>query len=546
MPNWREETRLRISQEAEGVRRSPPPCFRRLDAFGNPDHPSIFKRRHKTSDAAAATSLSSLLQLPSPSNPSAPPPSELGSGSGAANRAPVQAGCSAAGRRLQLQLQASTDDDDVGTGRDIVLVAAVGPYQRHQRRSPPLITRANKCGIVMFLADRFGLDAADFLGWARSMDAQARCCYERDSFVLSPEEMAEMLLLDGCLVLFAVFLLSRNVCEGKRAAELARDEKHGKDFIYLSADISLHTKQTRLDLLMLENQIPFFVLAELHRRLKGTLFDKTNHSIQELALSCFDDIHPGGAHLAASAAANDDEFPFPFPPKVHHLLHLFHWSRVPRGKHTVGVSSIVPKEPEPHLPCATELEESLARLKKKATETTTGRRRRCSLDMSFQRDTMGMRAVMAIPALCVHNYSDCVFRSLIAFEQNHLRCGLGATAYSICMARLLQSEADVKLLRKRGILVHTQKSDKEIVDFFRGLRDEYADTCLPDDLLRLCKQVAAHQQSRPARVVRRVGRQCFPRQTVTFFVIVGTIISIATLVNTIHSMYSPYREVEGG
>ncbi|XP_066396123.1 UPF0481 protein At3g47200-like [Miscanthus floridulus] len=528
MPNWREEIRLRISQEAEGVRRSPPPCFRRFDAFGNPDHPSIFKRRHKTSDAAAvdATAAASSLSLPqlrSPSNPAAPPPPELGS-SGAANRAP-QAGCSAGGR-----LQATTDD--VGTGRDIV-VAAVGPYQHH-RRTPPLITRANKCGIVMFLADRFGLDAADFLGWARNMDAQARCCYERDSFILSPEEMAEMLLLDGCLLLFAVFLLSTNVCEGKRPAELARDEEHGKEFIYLSADISLHTKQTRLDLLMLDNQIPFFVLAELHQRLKGTLFHNINRSIQELALSCFDDIHPGGAQLAS--AANDQ-----FPPKVHHLLHLFHWSRVPRGKHRVGVSSIVPKEPEPHLPCATELKESLTRLKKKATDTTS----RCSLDISFQRDTLGMRAVMAIPPLCVHNYSDCVFRSLIAFEQNHLRCGLGATAYSICMARLLQSEADVKLLRKRGILMHTQKTDKEIVDFFRGLRDEYGDTCLPDDLLDLCKEVASHQQSRAARKVRRVGRQCFPRQTVTFFVIVGTIISIATLVNTIHSMYRYYHPFKG-
>jgi len=482
--------RLRIiRQEAEGVLKSPPPYFRRFDAFENEDHPSIFKRRHDT------TRTSHVVVDGEPGQPQA--------------------------------TRAAT------TGRNI-MVAAVGPYHHHL--SAPLITRGKKCGIVVFLAaDRFSLDAADFLSWAVANEARARRCYARDSLAMGPEDLAEMLLLDGCLLLFAVFLLRRSVREDQRPAVLARHSEHGTEFIYLSADISLHMKQTRLDLLMLDNQIPFFVLAELHQRLKGTLFHNINRSIEELALSCFDDIHPGGAS-PTSNRANDQ-----FPPKVHHLLHLFHWSRVPRGKHRVGVSSIVPKEPEPHLPCATELKESLTRLKNKKPDTTS----RCSLDISFQRDTLGMRAVMAIPPLCVHNYSDCVFRSLIAFEQNHLRCGLGATAYSICMARLLQSEADVKLLRKRGILMHTQKTDKEIVDFFRGLRDEYADTCLPDDLLDLCKEVAAHQQSRAARMVTRVGRQCFPRQTVTFFVIVGTIISIATLVNTIHSMYRYYHPFKG-
>ncbi|KAF8671044.1 hypothetical protein HU200_050323 [Digitaria exilis] len=711
-PKWREEIRLRISQEAEGVLQSPPLCFRRFDGFSNQDHPSIFRRRQRTSDVAAAAATSPLPQLPgSSSNLTITSAKELA----------TQVGSSGGGGEARPQIQGTT-------GRDIV-VAAVGPYHHHHLLSdsaPPLITRAKKCAIVMFLVGRFGLDDADFLDWVRSNQDRARRCYERDSFVMSAEALAEMLLLDACLLLFAVFLVRTSVRVDHRPAELAKESNDkGKVSIYLSADISLHMKPTRLDLLMLDNQIPFFVLSELHRRLKGTLFPDINHSIEELALSCFDDIHPSCFRTPQGAG---------FPLVVHHLLHLFHWSRVPRGRHMVGVSSIVPKEPEPHLPSATEL------VKESLTRFSEAHREGCSsLDISFRRKTLGMcgvyswpygprpmgqpiarafgptraqpsttpfvpvparpdgsagpgprprhcvparpgtteagpwhaahlahpptrlpptslfpssrsssllvaggtlgcpsllllatpghrrilpamnifpppaaspdgrrarppphglrlssipvvyradgwhdtsghcraivpprhgqeagvpcvdygcgtaaqhdtktlscrtvpghvvpvphraramsgwaahmaiySGVVSIPALCIHNYSDSVFRSLIAFEQNHLRCGLGVTAYSICMARLLQSEADVK-------------NDKEVVEFFGGLRDEYGDTCMPDDLLDLCKDVEAHQQSRAGRVVKGIGRQCFPRQTVTFFVIVGAIVSIATL-----------------
>jgi hypothetical protein len=128
-------------------------------------------------------------------------------------------------------------------------------------------------------------------------------------------------------------------------------------------------------------------------------------------------------------------------------------------------------------------------------------------------------------------------------KRNNFRCGLGVTAYSFCMARLLQSEADAKLLRKSGILAHTHKTDKQIVDLFSGLADEYRGTFYSKDMLHLCKEVAAHQRSPAARAVRGAVLQCFPRQTVTFFVILGAFISIATLINTVFAVYRFYHPV---
>ncbi|OEL25572.1 hypothetical protein BAE44_0013409 [Dichanthelium oligosanthes] len=344
--------------------------------------------------------------------------------------------------------------------------------------------------------ERFGLDIDDFLDWAGRNGDRARGsgCYERDSFTMDSKDLAVMLMLDGCLLLFAVFLLRASVSEDQGPANLAREKEHQKEFSRLSADISLHMRQTRLDLLMLDNQIPFFVLAELHQPLRGTLFQNNNQSIQELALSCFDDIHPSGFKLWQEDEIRHRSGGLPHDaagdgggtePAVHHFQHLFHLSRVPTGKHKVGVDSILPKEPESHLPSATELEES---------------------STSFTHITFR--------AATLHQHCVPEDNAWYARRDEHPRP----------LHPWLQ-----------------RKTDKEIVDFFKDMRDEYGDTLMPEDLLALCRNVTAHRRSKARRVMKRIRLQCFPRQTVTFFVIFGAIISIATLINTVHSMYRHYH-----
>lgn len=496
--SWMEKVKLKINQEADGVSLSIPPYFRRFDRINNEECPSIFLwPRRQIADAVAAAAPMPMTAAQAPS---------------------------------QQPLDHTSSSSRGSTGGNVI-VAAVGPYNHHQSESAPLlITHAKKCAIVKFLSRReFGLDTVAFLGWALTNDARVRRCYERDSFTMGPEKLAEVLLLDGCLVLFAVFLLRSSVREDRRPAELGRDAQLGEEFLYLSADISLHMKQTRVDLLLLGNQIPFFVLAKLHSMLARTLFSGIKHSIQKLALSCFDDIRPGRSGSGSAVP----------PPRfqVHHLLHLFHWSRVPPGKHAVDTSTILLHEPESNLPCATWFEDSLTSFSKHAAGPGT-------LDIVFHKRMLGVRGVLRVPALHIHGYSELLFRNLVAFEQRHLRCGLGVTAYCICMARLLQGEADAKLLRNCGILAHTRETDKEVVDLFRGLADEYRDTFYSSDLLGLCEDVAAHHRSAASRAVKWVVLQCFPRQTVTFFVILGALISIATLVNTVYSVYRFYHPVK--
>ncbi|CAM0948653.1 unnamed protein product [Alopecurus aequalis] len=417
-----------------------------------------------------------------------------------------------------------------------VIVAAIGPYHKHpsSESSPPLITQNMKRDIVEFLVRlESGLDKAAFLAWAGGnvTDARARGCYEADDSLrrtctcpMAGRDLADMHLYDGCLVLFAIFVFS--VRKDPLPAELARTTNLGKEFINLSSVISYHMKETKLDLLLLGNQIPFFVLQRLHTQLKGTiLFRDNNRTIEQLALSCFDDIHPSPSRPT---------LPLSLPTVVHHLLHLFHSSRVGRGRHD---SPPLLGEPESKLDCATWYQESLIGFSTHAAAPGT-------LHMEFRRSMLGARGALCVPPLQIHGYSALVFHNLIAFEQRYPRCGLGATTYCFCMARLLQSEADVKLLRRSGILAHTHETDEEIVKLFKDLREEYRHASYSRDLIDLCKNVEAHEHSRVARAAKSVVLQCFPRQTMTFFVILGAIISLATLVNTGYAVYRFYHPVK--
>lgn len=418
-----------------------------------------------------------------------------------------------------------------------VTVAAIGPYHRskpcqnnaqHQSQTQPgqpIITDGKKSLIVRFFANHRSLDIGQFLDWVRNHERRVRLYYEQP-FSMEIAVLAKMLLLDGCLVLFAIFLLRSSVNEDKKPVQMALDRNYGKEFTKVAEDISLSMRQLKFDLLRLDNQIPFFVIEKLYSMLRTTLFDGIPHGIKQMALSCFDDIQPRRGRRGESSEP---------PIAVHHLLHLFHWSLIPSRKYGLDIESFHLKEPKAHLPSATELWESSATIFRRSPPGS-------SLDVSFHR-TICMRGAISIPASYICDYSESIFRNLIAFEQKHIRCSLSVTAYCICMARLLQSEDDAKLLRKNRILAHTEKSDKEIVDFFRSLSDEYSDTLLPKDFLRLYKNVQTYHDNWLGRTWGGVTLHYCPNPYIIISLFFGALLFMFTIAYHTHNWIRYYHPI---
>nr|CAD1824408.1 unnamed protein product [Ananas comosus var. bracteatus] len=220
------------------------------------------------------------------------------------------------------------------------------------------------------------------------------------------------------------------------------------------AGILSHKEKIMLDLLILDNQIPFFVIEELFMELH------LKKLLYEYALEFFKTIHPRSTQVPEN---KDNEL---------RLDDVF-W--------------------EYYMPTAMKLRKSATVLFEKNISGT-------ALDITFRkRRLITTVGVINIPHLHIHEYSSRIFHNLIAFEMQRPSSDRRTMAFSVIMQNLLQSEEDVKLLRRRGILANTCMTDYKIVNFFKSLRLLIKNDDMPIDVYAFCRQVLSYHKGRMSR-----------------------------------------------
>lgn len=104
---------------------------------------------------------------------------------------------------------------------------------------------------------------------------------------------------------------------------------------------------------------------------------------------------------------------------------------------------------------AIELQEAGVRFKKSRTHSLG--------DVSF------VAGVLRLPALVVDDTTEYMFLNLIAFERLHAGAGNEVTSYIFFMDTIIDSEMDVALLHRTGILVNALGCDKAVAQLFNSL-----------------------------------------------------------------------------
>jgi hypothetical protein len=374
-----------------------------------------------------------------------------------------------------------------------VRAVAIGPFHRGDRGLP--FPEDAKLPFMRYLQDQCGLDVDGYV---------AALCLERDRLrgefaggdcvdaaaagILDDEDrFLEMLLLDSCFVLVVSMMLSRTGT-GDDADSVARAASINRDYFILHMAVAQHADDIKLDMLVLENQVPFATVKLLAASCREL---KLRHSLEELVLGCFDDICPKRARRGRGregpAAAGDD---------FHHVLHLFHWSRVPRDKYCVLSTPRkllkIKKESERLFPCAMELQRSAVWFRQASPSTGCG-----DLDMRFWRHPASPVAVMSAPCFHVHEYTAVVLHNLVAFEKHfYWAHGACVTAHVARVEGLVRCPQDAAMLRKRGLLASTRRTDTELVDLFRELGEETVGARLPDEYGEMIDAVARHRARR--------------------------------------------------
>ncbi|CAL4888730.1 unnamed protein product [Urochloa decumbens] len=269
----------------------------------------------------------------------------------------------------------------------------------------------------------------------RGVEARARGCYSEAIAGGEDDGFAEMLLLDGCFVLEFFFKWNNQdpdaLCDAGWALVL------------------LHS-----DLLLTENQLPFFVLEALFDAFFGGRIPK-GRLVELLLLH----LNPNGAVLPHQSPS---PCPAPTGPIDHlHLLHLFHQAFVPRPPMVVSSNRASPPPPRV-IPCVSKLREAGVRFVKKPST-------RGMFDITFY----PKRGVMEMPPMAIDQASLPLLVNLIAFEQSRAhRTASDAplTSYAALMSSLVTTGKDVEELQARGIVDNMLASDDgAAAKFFQSL-----------------------------------------------------------------------------
>ncbi|MED6175795.1 hypothetical protein PIB30_081739, partial [Stylosanthes scabra] len=221
-------------------------------------------------------------------------------------------------------------------------IVSLGPYH-HQKRHLRQMER-HKWRSLNHVLNRTKQDIKLYLDSMKKIEEKARECYEGPIRTMSSTEFVEMLVLDGCFVLEIL----RGVTEKEGFEKLG----YSNNDPVFSMNRWIHS--IRNDMMMLENQLPLFVLQRLLRLQlgKGKLnnYFKKRATVVQLVTAFFEPLAPAS------------EPGYPFDPLLSnqdglHFLDVLRKNLLQRGARSGGLirSRVAHKRRQQLIHCVTEL-----------------------------------------------------------------------------------------------------------------------------------------------------------------------------------------------
>ncbi|KAL0908691.1 hypothetical protein M5K25_023196 [Dendrobium thyrsiflorum] len=417
-------------------------------------------------------------------------------------------------------------------------IVSLGPYHRGRRSLRGM--DPHKWRFLHHALTRTGHDVRLYLDAARSLEDRARACYEAP-ISISSDAFVESLVLDA---IFALELFRGVDGEGLKALGYSP-----KDPIFGDSNIILSLKT---DMIMLENQLPLFVLDRILALQLGKEYSRS----APLALRFFDDLAFNEEHLPSTAyfdplynAGSSESL---------HCLDMIHRSLVPRSKSAssprrssrdqllergVNFALTWPCSGDFGLPVADmgrlRLIHCVAELREAGIEFRRSQKSDQFWDIKFK------DGVLYIPRLIIEDGTKILFHNLIALEQRHLECGNQITSYFSFMDDLINSEADVRYLHDKGIIDHGLGSNGAVADMFNRLcREVVID---PSDcyLSELSEQVNRYYKNKWNTWRASFTHKYFSNPWVFISLIAAISLLLLSAGQTFYTVYPYYKPKKG-
>ncbi|XP_078159329.1 UPF0481 protein At3g47200-like [Carex rostrata] len=337
--------------------------------------------------------------------------------------------------------------------------------------------------------------------------------YYKEEFDHSPENFVKILFLDSCFIIRTMLAFSEQVQESM-------------------SFLDVHIKETRSDLLLLDNQIPLFFIEEVYEWFLTVLREENLPSFSTILepFICLD--MPWRINHDAMSSEN-----------AAHLLDLY-WrcSLSPRMYLELTSSKRDLHEQIEYHSNSSKINRSNNALMVMANASELQQMAGIEfekfkdegyLDVNFSK----RHGIMRMPRLKIDSRQITLLRNLIAFENCISRRMRIISCYMKLMDALIDSEIDVKLLQKCGVIYNTLRSHEMAATFFNDI----GDFCFTDDNANpfsgLYKDVQKYYNSGCNRRLASLRHNYFSSPWTGISVVAATILLILSVLQTFYAIY---------
>ncbi|XP_030441745.2 UPF0481 protein At3g47200-like [Syzygium oleosum] len=368
----------------------------------------------------------------------------------------------------------------------------------------------------------------DLLEAMKKLEKETRACYainshEGDDMLSSmrSEDAVETMVVDGCFVV-ELLRLSYDLVHKKSTGEAIAN-----DPIFTIPGI---LTTLRRDLLLLENQLPLFVLEELYKLINDS--NNIDHQqavpLEELAITFFGPLFPG-----QNAASNLDTK----KPKDH-LLEVFHSAFLQSVSEKVRKkgNNRVKSQSKPNgsivglvLHFASELEEAGVQFMKRKGHDL--------LDIEFGHGTL------RVPPLSINDRTVSPLLNFVAYELKVDHLEPIFTNYLMFWNSLVNSPGDIQILHKHGIINNALGSNEAVANLLMKCREVIYDRSrgyLYNEIKEVNEYYERYYESKCRVWWRSLIRERFSSPWTCLSLFAAIILLLLTALQAIYTVY-PYN-----
>ncbi|XP_059446596.1 putative UPF0481 protein At3g02645 [Corylus avellana] len=365
-------------------------------------------------------------------------------------------------------------------------IISIGPFHHGHERLETL----EKLKVEYFkrFVKKAERNIKDLVSYIRDRERDIRRCYSETS-KLSSDNYVKMIMLDASFII-VFFLISKP----------PREWGCYQEFTVLP-------ERLRDDILLLENQLPFFIIEGLYN---FAFTSCSNYlSFTQLTFEYF-------AYYNSQKMSHDDPN---FETK--HLLDLLRTFFLPQSQRLPQRNC---GENVRHLYTVSQLHEAGVKFKVSSSK--------CLFDLKFT------NGVLKIPSFKIYRDTESYVRNLVALEQCHYFSNAYFTDYMRVFDFLVDTAKDVDLLVRKGIMVNWLGDSNAVATLCNNLCKHIFILDMNSDYSHLCKDLNTFYEDRRHRWKVILRRDYFSNPWRTTATIAATILLVVTFTQTVCSIIS--------